>query len=54
VLILDEPTEGVQPNLVHEIGDVTLKLNRETGVTVLLVEQLAALRTARCEQLLNS
>ena len=39
LLILDEPTEGIQPNIVHEIGDIILKLNRETGVTVLLVEQ---------------
>jgi urea transport system ATP-binding protein len=39
LLILDEPTEGIQPNIVHEIGDVILKLNRESGVTVLLVEQ---------------
>jgi len=39
VLILDEPTEGIQPNIVHEIGDIILKLNRETKVTVLLVEQ---------------
>jgi urea transport system ATP-binding protein len=39
LLILDEPTEGIQPNIVHEIGDIILKLNRELGVTVLLVEQ---------------
>jgi urea transport system ATP-binding protein len=39
LLILDEPTEGIQPNIVHEIGDVILALNREAGVTVLLVEQ---------------
>jgi urea transport system ATP-binding protein len=39
LLILDEPTEGIQPNIVHEIGHVILKLNREAGVTVLLVEQ---------------
>ena len=39
LLILDEPTEGIQPNIVHEIGDVILRLNREVGVTVLLVEQ---------------
>jgi urea transport system ATP-binding protein len=45
LLILDEPTEGIQPNIVHEIGDVLLKLNREAGVTVLLVEQ--QLRFAR-------
>jgi urea transport system ATP-binding protein len=39
LLILDEPTEGIQPNIVHEIGDLVLKLNQETGLTVLLVEQ---------------
>jgi urea transport system ATP-binding protein len=39
LLILDEPTEGIQPNIVHEIGDVVLKLNQEQGLTVLLVEQ---------------
>jgi len=39
LLILDEPTEGIQPNIVHEIGDIVLKLNREQGLTVLLVEQ---------------
>jgi len=39
VLILDEPTEGIQPNIVHEIGDIVLKLNKEEGLTVLLVEQ---------------
>jgi urea transport system ATP-binding protein len=39
LLILDEPTEGIQPNIVREIGDVILTLNREWGVTVLLVEQ---------------
>jgi urea transport system ATP-binding protein len=38
-LILDEPTEGIQPNIVFEIGEVIQKLNRETGLTVLLVEQ---------------
>jgi urea transport system ATP-binding protein len=39
LLILDEPTEGIQPNIVHEIGDILLKLNREEGLTMLLVEQ---------------
>ncbi|HWN85555.1 MAG TPA: urea ABC transporter ATP-binding subunit UrtE [Vicinamibacterales bacterium] len=39
LLLLDEPTEGIQPNIVHEIGDIILRLNREAGVTVLLVEQ---------------
>jgi urea transport system ATP-binding protein len=39
LLILDEPCEGIQPNIVHEIGDVILRLNEEHGLTVLLVEQ---------------
>jgi urea transport system ATP-binding protein len=39
LLILDEPTEGIQPNIVHEIGDIVLKLNKEQGLSVLLVEQ---------------
>jgi len=39
LLILDEPTEGIQPNIVHEIGDIIRRLNREIGLTVLLVEQ---------------
>jgi urea transport system ATP-binding protein len=39
LLILDEPTEGIQPNIVAAIGDVIQQLNRETQLTVLLVEQ---------------
>jgi urea transport system ATP-binding protein len=39
LLILDEPTEGIQPNIVHEIGDIIRRLNQEVGLTVLLVEQ---------------
>jgi urea transport system ATP-binding protein len=39
LLILDEPTEGLQPNIVHEIGGILLKLNQEQGLTMLLVEQ---------------
>jgi urea transport system ATP-binding protein len=39
VLILDEPTEGIQPNVVHEIGDVLMRLNREEKLSLLLVEQ---------------
>jgi len=41
LLILDEPTEGIQPNVVHEIGEVIIRLVDE-GVTVLLVEQKLA------------
>jgi len=39
LLILDEPTEGIQPNIVHEIGDIIRRLIAELGLTVILVEQ---------------
>jgi len=39
LLVLDEPTEGIQPNIVAEIGDIITRLNKEIGLTVLLVEQ---------------
>lgn len=38
LLILDEPTEGIQPNIVHQISEVITHL-RQAGLTVLLVEQ---------------
>ncbi|TDN67150.1 ABC transporter ATP-binding protein [Paraburkholderia sp. BL10I2N1] len=39
VLLLDEPSDGVQPNLVDLLGDVIPALCRESGLAVLLVEQ---------------
>jgi urea transport system ATP-binding protein len=39
LLILDEPTEGIQPNVISEICDIINKLNSEYNMTVLLVEQ---------------
>jgi urea transport system ATP-binding protein len=39
LLILDEPTEGIQPSIVTEIEDVIEQLHRERGLAVLLVEQ---------------
>ena len=39
ILILDEPTEGIQPNIVQQIGDIITQLSVEMGITVLLVEQ---------------
>jgi urea transport system ATP-binding protein len=39
LLILDEPTEGIQPNVVREIGDVIRRLATELKLAVLLVEQ---------------
>jgi urea transport system ATP-binding protein len=42
VILLDEPTEGIQPNIVEQIEDVIVRLNRERGITVVLVEQNVA------------
>ena len=39
LLILDEPTEGIQPSIVKEIGDVIHRLRQDLGMTVLVVEQ---------------
>ncbi len=39
LLLLDEPSEGIQPNIVQEIGQVLSRISREQGLTVLLVEQ---------------
>jgi branched-chain amino acid transport system ATP-binding protein len=39
ILLLDEPSDGVQPNIVDAIGDAILGLNAERKLTVLVVEQ---------------
>lgn len=39
VLLLDEPTEGIQPNIVHEIGEILRMLNKELGISLILTEQ---------------
>ena len=39
LIIFDEPTEGIQPNIVSEIAEIMRRLNNEIGLTVLLVEQ---------------
>jgi len=39
LLILDEPTEGIQPNVVADIEQVIVELTRRGDLTVLLVEQ---------------
>jgi urea transport system ATP-binding protein len=38
LLILDEPTEGIQPNIVSEIGDVIIRLNRSRGISTPLLK----------------
>lgn len=39
MILLDEPTEGIQPNVVMEIADTLKKIAQETGITIAVVEQ---------------
>lgn len=39
ILLLDEPTEGIQPNIVEEIRKTLHHLNKEMGITLILTEQ---------------
>lgn len=49
LLILDEPSDGIQPNIVEEIGALVARLNNESGLTILLIEQNLDLITS-CAQ----
>jgi urea ABC transporter ATP-binding protein UrtE len=39
VVLLDEPSEGIQPSIVHQIGERIRRINQEHGISVVLVEQ---------------
>jgi ABC-type branched-subunit amino acid transport system ATPase component len=39
MILLDEPTEGIQPSIVDEIIDILLRLKSKRGLTIVLVEQ---------------
>jgi urea transport system ATP-binding protein len=39
LLMLDEPTEGIQPSIIEEIGETLKRLRKESGLAILLVEQ---------------
>ncbi|MCU1692757.1 MAG: urea transporter, ATP-binding protein UrtE [Frankiales bacterium] len=49
LLVLDEPTEGIQPSIILEIEDAIAALHRDRGMSILLVEQYVefALRLAQ-------
>jgi branched-chain amino acid transport system ATP-binding protein len=56
VILLDEPSMGLAPQLVEEIFDIVARLNAEAGVTFLLAEQNTnvALRYAHCGYILEN
>lgn len=39
IVLLDEPSEGIQPNIVHAIGEIIPRIRDEHGLTVIIVEQ---------------
>jgi urea transport system ATP-binding protein len=39
IMLLDEPTEGIQPSIVQEIEDTLRRINQEKGITIIVVEQ---------------
>lgn len=39
MILLDEPSEGIQPSIIQEIGRIIVDLNKKTGITIVLVEQ---------------
>jgi urea transport system ATP-binding protein len=39
LLLLDEPTEGIQPNIVQQIEEALVRVRKELGVAILIVEQ---------------
>jgi branched-chain amino acid transport system ATP-binding protein len=50
LLMLDEPSLGLAPLIVREIFDALERLNREEGLTVLVVEQDAAVALRACRE----
>lgn len=52
LILLDEPTEGIQPSIIDEIIDLLKGLNRRMGVSIVLVEQSLDFITALSDRVL--
>jgi urea transport system ATP-binding protein len=52
LLILDEPTEGIQPSIIKEIALALAELKRATGCTMLVAEQVLSFATTVCNRML--
>ncbi|MEV6344308.1 ABC transporter ATP-binding protein [Actinoplanes sp. NPDC051851] len=52
LLLLDEPSEGIQPSIVDQIAGAVRRMNDEHGLTVLLVEQNLEFAAGVCDRAL--
>ena len=52
LILLDEPTEGIQPSIIDEIIDLLQFLNKNTGISIVLVEQSLDFITALSDRVL--
>jgi amidase len=52
LILLDEPTEGIQPSIIDEIIDLLKSLNKRTGLSIVLVEQSLDFITALSDRVL--
>lgn len=52
LLLLDEPTEGLQPSIVDEIGEVLLRLRNDRALAIILVEQNLDFVASLCDRAL--
>jgi branched-chain amino acid transport system ATP-binding protein len=53
IMLLDEPTEGIQPSIISEMVDTLLRIRESTGLTLLLVEQNQAFIGALSDRVLT-
>lgn len=49
LLILDEPTEGIQPSIIDQIEDAIHLLKKQSGLSIILVEQYLDFAKAACD-----
>jgi len=52
LILLDEPTEGIQPSIIEEIIELLQDLNRRRGVSIILVEQNLDFISSLCDRIL--
>ena len=52
LILLDEPTEGIQPSIIDEIIELLQQLNKRTGISIVLVEQSLDFITALSDRVM--